>query len=217
MSDKFTALTPDLYRYLVRSGSRQDEVLARLAEETAALPMGLMQVAPEEGALLTLLVKTLRAKNAVEVGTFTGYSSLCIARGLPPDGRLLALDVSEEWTATARRYWKEAGVAGKIDLKLAPALETLRSLPEEERFEFAFIDADKVNYVTYYEEILKRLRRGGLIVVDNVLWGGSVIDQEDRKDSTLAIRDFNARITDDRRVDLVMLPVSDGITIARKR
>ena len=217
MSDKFTALTPDLYRYLVRSGSRQDEALARLAEETAALPMGLMQVAPEEGALLTLLVKTLRAKNAVEVGTFTGYSSLCIARGLPPDGRLLALDVSEEWTATARRYWKEAGVAGKIDLKLAPALETLRSLPEEERFEFAFIDADKVNYVAYYEEILKRLRRGGLIVVDNVLWGGSVIDQEDRKDSTLAIRDFNARITDDRRVDLVMLPVSDGITIARKR
>ena len=217
MSDKFTALTPDLYRYLVRCGARQDEVLARLAEETAALPMGLMQVAPEEGALLTLLVKTLRAKNAVEVGTFTGYSSLCIARGLPPDGRLLALDVSEEWTATARRYWKEAGVAGKIDLKLAPALETLRSLPEEERFEFAFIDADKVNYAAYYEEILKRLRRGGLVVVDNVLWGGSVIDQEDRKDSTLAIRDFNARIADDRRVDLVMLPVSDGITIARKR
>ena len=217
MSDKFTALTPDLYRYLVRSGSRQDEVLARLAKETAALPMGLMQVAPEEGALLTLLVKTLRAKNAVEVGTFTGYSSLCIARGLPPDGRLLALDVSEEWTATARRYWKEAGVAGKIDLKLAPALETLRSLPEEERFEFAFIDADKVNYVAYYEEILKRLRQGGLVVVDNVLWGGSVIDQEDRKDSTLAIRDFNTRIADDRRVDLVMLPVSDGITIARKR
>jgi caffeoyl-CoA O-methyltransferase len=218
MTEKFTAMTPALHRYLVEHGARQDEVLRRLAAETAALGrISLMQIAPEQGALLTLLVRSIGGHRAIEVGTFTGYSSISIARGLPPDGTLLSCDVNEEWTAIARRYFREAGVDNKIELRLAPALDTLRALPEVEDLDFGFIDADKTSYGDYYEEILRRLRRGGLLVIDNVLWGGSVIDPTNQSEDTRAIRALNDHIADDRRVDIAMIPVSDGITIVRKR
>lgn len=218
MPDKFTRMTPELYRYVVSHGARQDEVLRQLAEETEALgPVAGMQISPEEGALLTLLAKSIGAREALDVGTFTGYSAISIARGLPPDGRLLTCDVSEEWTAIARRYFVRAGLEGRIELRLAPALETIRALPVEERFHFAFVDADKPSYAETYEEILKRLRRGGLVVIDNVLWGGRVADERADSESTRAIRALNDRLRDDRRIDLVMLPVADGIAIARKR
>ena len=218
MPDKFTRMTPELHRYLIGHGARQDDLLRQLAEETEALgPVAAMQISPEEGALLTLLAKSIGAREAIEVGTFTGYSTISIARGLPPDGRLLTCDVSEEWTAIARRYFTRAGLETRIELRLAPALDTIRALPDEERFHFAFIDADKSSYADYFEEILKRLRRGGLLVIDNVLWGGRVADRTADSESTRAIRALNDRLRDDRRVDLVMLPVADGITIARKR
>jgi caffeoyl-CoA O-methyltransferase len=218
MPEKFTAMTPELHRYVVRYGARQDDLLERLAGETAGLgEVSRMEIAPEEGALLTLLAKSIGARHAIEVGTFTGYSSIAIARGLRTDGRLLTCDVNEEWTAIARRYWREAGLEGRIDLRLGPAVDTIRSLPEDEAFDFAFIDADKESYATYYEEILKRLRRGGLLVVDNVLWGGSVANPEKQGTSVRAIRALNEKIAEDRRVDVAMLPVSDGVTIVRKR
>jgi caffeoyl-CoA O-methyltransferase len=177
----------------------------------------MMQVAPEQGAFMTLLVRATGARRAIEVGTFTGYSALCIARGLPDDGQLLACDVSEEWTSIGRRYWERAGVAKKIDLRIGPALDTLRALPQEPRFDLAFIDADKTSYPAYYEEILLRLRQGGLILVDNVLWMGRVVDASADDENTRAIRAFNDRVAADRRVDCVMLAVSDGLTLLRKR
>jgi caffeoyl-CoA O-methyltransferase len=176
-----------------------------------------MQISPEQGAFMTVLTRLLGARTAIEVGTFTGYSALCVARGLPDDGRLLCLDVSEEWTAIARRAWERAGVASKIELRLGPAVDTLRSLPEQEAFDIAFIDADKGNYPTYYEEVLKRLRPNGAVLVDNVLWGGAVIDKAANDDNTKAIRAFNDMVAADDRVDTVMLPLGDGVTIARKR
>lgn len=218
MPDKFTTMTPELHRYVVGFGSRQDDLLRRLAEETAALgPVSRMQISPEEGALLTLLAKSIRARDAIEVGTFTGYSSISIARGLRPDGTLLTCDVSEEWTAIARRYFEEAGLTGRIELRLGPALDTIRALPREESFDLAFVDADKSSYTDYYEEILARLRRGGLLVVDNVLWGGRVLDEGADSEATRAIRALNERLRDDRRIDLVMLPVADGVSLCRKR
>jgi caffeoyl-CoA O-methyltransferase len=218
MQTKFTALTPPLYDYLLAHNPPPDDVLRDLAEETAALgPVSLMQVAVEQGALLTLLARLLGARRAIEVGTFTGYSALCIARGLPDDGQLLACDVSEEWTSIGRRYWERAGVAKKIDLRIGPALDTLRALPQEPRFDLAFIDADKTSYPAYYEEILLRLRQGGLILVDNVLWMGRVVDASADDENTRAIRAFNDRVAADRRVDCVMLAVSDGLTLLRKR
>jgi caffeoyl-CoA O-methyltransferase len=211
-------LTPEIHRYLVERGTPPDDVLRDLAEETARLgPISMMQVAPEQGALMTLLTRAIGAKRVVEVGTFTGYSALCIARGLPDDGWLLACDVSEEWTAIARRYWERAGVAKRIELRLGPAIETLRALPLEPRFDMGFIDADKPSYPTYYEEILRRLRPGGLVLVDNVLWFGRVVDPEAQDPQTRAIRAFNDAVAADPRVDCVMLPVSDGLTILRKR
>ena len=218
MPDKFTALTQDLYQYLVAHRSERDPVLAALAKETEALgPISLMQVAPEQGAFMTLLARSIGARAAVEVGTFTGYSALCVARGLSADGRLLCCDVSEEWTAIGRRYWEKAGVAHKIDLRLGPALDTLRALPADTRFDIGFVAADKPNYRNYYEEILKRLRPNGLILFDNVLWMGQVLDAASSEESTQAIRALNDFIATDARVEAVMLSVSDGLTIVRKR
>jgi caffeoyl-CoA O-methyltransferase len=218
MPDKFTALSGELYQYLVAHRSERDPVLAELAKETEALgALSLMQIAPEQGAFMTLLARAIGARSAVEVGTFTGYSALSVARGLPDDGRLLCCDVSEEWTRIARRYWQKAGVAHKIELRLGPALETLRGLPATTQFDMAFIDADKPNYRHYYEEILKRLRPNGLILFDNVLWMGQVLDTSTNDASTRAIQELNDFLSTDRRVDAVMLPVADGLTIVRKR
>lgn len=211
-------LTPEIHSYLVAHGTPPDDVQRALIEETAALgPIAEMQIAPEQGAFLTVLTRLAGARRAVEVGTFTGYSSLCIARGLPDGGRLLCCDVSEEWTAIARRAWERAGVADRIELRLGPALETLRALPDEQVFDLAFIDADKVNYAGYYEEVLRRLRPNGVILVDNVLWSGAVIDPQRDDADTNAIRAFNDMVAADDRVDTVMLPVADGLTLLRRR
>jgi caffeoyl-CoA O-methyltransferase len=211
-------LSVEIHEYLVSHGTPPDSVLSDLIDETRALGgISLMQVAPEQGALLTLLARAIGARNAVEVGTFTGYSAVCLARGLPEDGSLLCCDVSEDWTDVARRYFERDGVAKKIDLRIAPATETLRALPEEPLFDLAFIDADKPSYPVYYEEILKRLRPGGLILVDNVLWMGRVADPTQDDDQTRAIRAFNDAVAADPRVDCVMIPVSDGLTLLRKR
>ncbi|MBW2282898.1 MAG: class I SAM-dependent methyltransferase [Deltaproteobacteria bacterium] len=216
---KATGLDPQLHEYLVEHRSPDDAVLEALRDETreaTGLRAG-MQVAPEQGTFLRILVAAIGAKRAVEVGTFTGYSSLSIARGLPEDGSLLCCDVSEEWTSIARRYWEKAGVSDRIELRLGPAADTLRGLPEEESFDFAFIDADKTGYRTYYEEILKRLRPGGLIALDNVLWHGAIVNPDADDADTLALREINDHVASDDRVDSVMLALSDGLTIARKR
>lgn len=215
---KFTALTPDLYEYLANHRSDRDPLLTELAEETRLLgPISMMQVAPDQGALLTLLVRLSGAQRALEVGTFTGYSALSIARGLPPGGRLLCCDVSDEWTSVARRYLDRAGFADRVEIRIAPALETLASLDRSETFDFAFVDADKESYSNYFAAILPRLRPNGLVLFDNVLWGGRVIDVDDARAGTRAIRALNDQVRDDPRVESVMLAVSDGLTIARKR
>jgi caffeoyl-CoA O-methyltransferase len=174
-----------------------------------------MQVAPEQGAFMTMLVQLIGARKVVEVGTFTGYSSLALARGMGPDGRLLCLDVSEEWTAIARAHWERAGVADRIELRIGPALDTLRDLPPV-LFDLAFIDADKTNYGAYYDELLPRIRPGGLLLVDNTLWNGAVLDEKDDSDDTVAIRAVNERIAADPRVRVVLLPIGDGLTIAQR-
>lgn len=214
---KSVAVTPELHDYLVAHGAPPDDVQRALIVETAELgPVSGMQIAPEQGAFMTMLVRMLDARFAVEVGTFTGYSSLCIARGLAPGGRLVCCDVSEEWTAIARRYWKQAGVDDRIELRLAPALETLASLPRDTAVDFAFIDADKRGYLDYYEALLERLRPGGVIAVDNVLWSGAVVDPQRGDDDTNAIRAFNDHVAADERVERVMLPIADGLTLLRK-
>jgi caffeoyl-CoA O-methyltransferase len=216
--DKFIKMTPELYDYVVGHGNNSDPVRRELSEETAKLgPISRMEIAVEQGTFMGILAAAIGAKSAVEVGTFTGYSALCVARALPSNGQLLCCDVSEEWTAIARRYWEKAGVAHKITLKIGPALETLRALPESNCFDIGFIDADKGNYRHYYEEILKRMRENGLILLDNVLWGGGVLNQNDTSEDTRAIRELNDFITGDGRVEAVMLPIADGLTIARKR
>jgi caffeoyl-CoA O-methyltransferase len=220
MSDapKSFQLSPEIHAYLIRHGTPPDAIQRELREETQRLGgISIMQIAPEQGTFMTMLARAIGAKRAVEVGTFTGYSSLCIARGLPDDGKLLCCDVSEEWTAVGRRFWEKAGVAHKIELKIGPAVETLRALPEQELFDLGFIDADKPAYPAYYEEILKRLRPNGLILVDNVLWMGNVVNADAVDPHTLAIRAFNERVAADARVDCVMLAVSDGLSILRKR
>ena len=219
MSNITFGLSDDVRRYLLGVSVHEPEILARLREETVRLPMGMMQITPEQGQLMALLVRLLQARRCLEVGTFTGYSALWVALALPADGRLTACDVSAEWTAIARRYWEEAGVAGKIDLRLAPALETLDSLisqGESGRFDFAFIDADKGNYWKYYERTLRLLRPGGLIAIDNTLWSGRPADLDDRDATTSVIRDFNARLYQDRRVHISMLPIGDGVTLVWK-
>jgi caffeoyl-CoA O-methyltransferase len=218
MEPKSFFLSPEIHTYLVAHGTPPDAVLEDLARETKQVgPLAMMQVAPEQGALLTMLTKLTGARRAIEVGTFTGYSSLCIARGLPSDGKLLCCDVSEEWTAIARRAWAKAGVADRIELRIAPAAETLRALPDRAEWDLAFIDADKGGYATYYAEILKRLRPGGLILADNVLWSGRVVDPAADDENTRAIRAFNDLVAKDDRVERVMLPVADGLTLIRKR
>lgn len=212
-------MSPELHSYLIDHGTPPDEILAGLAAETRERigPMSIMQIAPEQGAFMQMLAELIGAKNAVEIGTFTGYSALCIARGLPEDGKLLCCDTSEEWTSVGIPFWERAGVRKKIELRIDPAIETLRGLPEAEQFDIAFIDADKPSYRDYFEALLPRLRRGGVILVDNVLWGGNVVDPDASDDNTLAIRAFNDHVRSDPRVDCVMLAISDGLTLLRKR
>ncbi|MEY9213138.1 class I SAM-dependent methyltransferase [Thermobifida halotolerans] len=212
-------LSPELHAYVVAHSTPVDEVLADLAAETERLfpERTGMQIGPEQGLFLTLLARLTGARHAVEVGTFTGYSSICTARGLPADGTLLACDISEEWTAVARRYWKRAGVADRIELRLGPAIDTLRALPAEPRFDLAFIDADKESYVDYWEELVPRVRPGGVLLVDNVFSHGRVLDPAQTSPGVQGIRDFNARARADDRVELVMLPIGDGLTLARRR
>ena len=218
MDAKYTGMTPDLYRYLVEHGTPRDAILHELSEETAKLgPIGMMEIAPEQGAFMTMLVRAIGARSAIEVGTFTGYSAVCIARGLAPGGKLLCCDISEEWPKVARKYFERAGLSDRIELRIAPAIETLRALPAGETVDFAFIDADKSGYRAYYEEILKRLRPNGLILFDNVLWQGQVVDPNADSDDTKAIRALNDFLARDARVQTVMLSVSDGLTLVRKR
>jgi predicted O-methyltransferase YrrM len=209
-------VSPDISDYLLAHCTPADAVLRELAAETrAAFPDAAgMQISQDEGELLTMLVRLVGATSAVEVGVFTGYSALCIARGLPENGRLLACDVSEEWTGVARRYWERAGVDDRIDLRIAPAIETLRALPAEPTIDFAFIDADKTGYRAYYQELVPRVRAGGLLVLDNVLRGGRVLDGTHEAD--IAIREINDVVVADDRVESVMLPVRDGVTLIRK-
>ena len=211
-------LTKPVHDYLVAHAPPLDDVQRDLIAETEALGgISMMQIAPEQGAFMTLLTRLIGARHAIEVGTFTGYSSLSIARGLPDDGTLFCCDVNEEWTAIARKYWERAGVDDKIDLRLAPAIETLRSLPAGERFDLAFIDADKPNYPHYYEEVLARLRPNGVILVDNTLWAGAVADANASDDNTKAIRAFNDAVAADERVEGVILTLGDGLSLLRKR
>jgi predicted O-methyltransferase YrrM len=220
MSNVSMGLPPDLHAYLVRHGVREPEILKHLRDETALLPQHNMQIAPEQGALLALLVELVGAKRCIEIGTFTGYSSTVVALAMPPDGTIVCCDISEEWTAVARRYWAEAGVADRVDLRLAPALETLDKLiagGAEGTFDFAFIDARKSEYPEYHERIVRLLRSGGLAAYDNVLWGGSVVDESKQDEETLGVRRLNERLAADERVTISMLPVADGVTLARKR
>ena len=218
IAPKSFLLTSALADYLVGHGSPPDAVQRALIDETRALgPVAGMQVAPEQGAFLTLLTRLIGARSTVEVGTFTGYSSLCIARGLPSDGRLLCCDVSEEWTAIARRAWEQAGVADRIELRIGPGADTLRSLPKDETIDLAFVDADKPGYPVYYEELLARLRPNGVILVDNVLWGGRVTQPDADDDNSRAIKAFNDMVAADDRVETVMLPIADGLTLCRKK
>lgn len=219
MSTRTLAMTDDLYRYLVEVSVRETPVQRRLREETSKLKEAGLQISPEQGQLMALLVSLMGARRTLEVGVFTGYSALCVAAALPEDGRVIACDVSEEWTSVARRYWREAGVEEKIDLRLKPAVETLASLieaGEKERFDFAFIDADKENYARYFEQCLELIRPGGLIAVDNTLWSGNVIDSTDQSNNTKSIRAFNESLRDDSRIILSLVPIGDGLTLAMK-
>jgi caffeoyl-CoA O-methyltransferase len=219
VSLKSFGLSEELHSYLVAHGSTPDEVVAALIEETqAALPdRAQMQVAPEQAAFLTWFVATIGARHAVEVGTFTGLSALSIARGLGPEGRLVCFDISEEYTAVARRYWARAGVADRIELRLGPAAQTLASLPAEAHLDFAFIDADKTGYPDYWTALVPRMRPGGVIAVDNVLRHGRIIDPEPDDRDTTAMVAFNDMVLADGRVEAVMLPLADGVTLARRR
>lgn len=212
-------VTAELVDYAVAHGSFPvDDVLADLRTETAALGRAAgMQIGPDQGQLLTFLARLVGARRAVEVGTFTGYSSLCIARGLAADGRLLCCDVSEEWTAVGRRAWARAGMADRIELRIAPAVETLRALPADEPIDLAFIDADKGGYLDYWHELVPRVRPGGLLLADNVLWSGRIDDPAVTDPDTVALRAFNDAVAADERVDVVVLPAFDGLTLARKR
>jgi caffeoyl-CoA O-methyltransferase len=218
MSPKSFVLTEELHRYIVDHSSQLGDVRIRLIEETAGLgPISMMQVAPEQSVLITLLARMLGTRQAVEVGTFTGLSALSIALGLADGGKLLCCDVSEEWTAIARRYWKEAGVDDRIELRIGPAIDTLRALPASASIDLAFIDADKTGYIGYWEELVPRVRRGGILLVDNVLQQGRVTDPASDDESVVAIRAFNDHAVSDGRVEVVVLPVSDGLTLAVKQ
>ncbi|HTS94364.1 MAG TPA: class I SAM-dependent methyltransferase [Stellaceae bacterium] len=213
-------IADDIDSYVTQTLGKETPIQRRLRAETMKLPMGLMQIGADQGAFLALLVRLIGAKRCLEIGTFTGYSALTVASALPPDGKLIACDVSEEWTGIGRRYWREAGLESRIDLRIAPAAETLRGLlaaGDAGRFDFAFIDADKSNYDTYYELCLQLLRPNGLIAIDNVLWSGAVFDDRKQDADTVALRAINLKIRDDARVESVLLTIGDGLTIARKR
>ncbi|HEX9771908.1 MAG TPA: class I SAM-dependent methyltransferase [Steroidobacteraceae bacterium] len=220
MSNRTISLTDSLYDYLLSVSLREPEVLRELRTETATDPEVQMQIAPEQGQFMALLVRLIGARRCLELGVFTGYSSLATALALPADGRIVACDVSERWTAIARRYWQRAGVDHKIDLRLAPALVTLDALLAADgagTFDFAFIDADKENYVAYYERVYALLRTGGLIAIDNTLWSGRVADPGERDPETSALRRLNEQLLHDRRIDLSLLPIADGLSLVRKR
>lgn len=220
MSKQTIGLDSQLYNYLLSVSLREPEILQKLRYETANHPRGNMQISPEQGQFMRLLIQLLGAKKTLEVGVFTGYSALSVALALPADGKVIACDVSEEYTAIARRYWQQAGVADKIDLRLAPALETLDHLlttGQAGTFDFAFIDADKENYDGYYERCLQLIRPGGLIAIDNVLWSGDVVNPQIQDESTKAIRAINQKLRDDERVTLSLVPIADGLTLALKR
>jgi len=212
-------ISNEVHQYLVDHGTPPDEIARGLIDETREKLGGqaIMQIAPEQGAFMQMLAQLMGARRAIEVGTFTGYSALCTARGLPEDGELLCCDVSEEWTSVGRPFWEKAGVAHKIDLRIGPALETLRALPLERSFDLAFIDADKGGYLDYFEELVQRIRPGGVILCDNVLWFGTVANPEVQDEQTNAIRAFNDAVAADERVDTVMLAIGDGLTFARVR
>jgi caffeoyl-CoA O-methyltransferase len=217
MRSKYIELTPERYEYILARGARQDELLAEVERETEALGgIAMMQIGPDEGALLALLARTVDARFAVEVGTFTGYSAIAVGRALPEGGRLLCCEISEDWAATAQRNLERAGLTDRVEIRVAPAIETLRSLSGDPPVDFAFVDADKTGYPAYYEELLRLMRPGALMVLDNVLLGGRVLDPGE--DETAQVMDeLNERIAADDRVDCVMLGVADGITILRKR
>lgn len=220
MSRQTLNLTPEIYNYLLSVSLRESEILRQLREETANHPLARMQIAPEQGQFMALLLKLIGAKKVLEIGVFTGYSSTVMALALPDEGRITACDVSEEFTKIAVEYWQKAKVAEKINLHLAPASETLDNLiaqGESETFDFAFIDADKNNYGNYYEKCLILLRQGGLIAVDNVLWNGKVADLKDQDKLTKAIRNFNQKLAEDDRIDLSLITIGDGLTLARKK
>lgn len=220
MTRRTNPLSGDLYQYMLDVSLREHDVLLRLREETSGMERSNMQIGPDQGQLMGLLVELVGAKSVLEIGTFTGYSALAMALALPPGGRLIACDVSEEWTSVGRRYWEEAGVGDRIDLRLGPAADTLRALLAEGgagSFDFAFIDADKGGYETYYELTLQLLRPGGLAAIDNTLWEGKVADPAVDDADTVAIRAFNLKLKEDERVTLSLVPIGDGLTLARKR
>jgi caffeoyl-CoA O-methyltransferase len=212
--------TEKLYQYILDHSVREPAVLRELHDETMPMKHGGMQIGADQGQLMGLLAKLVGAKRCIEIGVFTGYSSISVALALPPDGRIIACDVSEEWTSVARRYWKKAGVDSKIELRLGPAVETLDAMlakGEAGTYDFAFIDADKGNYLNYYERCIKLVRPGGLMLFDNTLWSGEVANPENQKEDTVALRKLNDALHHDERIDLALLPVGDGVTLARKR
>ncbi len=220
MSAKTFQLDERLHDYLLSVSLRDTDLKRELREQTAQMPQASMQTSAEQGALMELLVKLIGAKRTLEVGTFTGYSALCVASALPDDGELVACDISEEWVGIGRKFWQRAGVADKIRVHIQPALRTLDELladGQASSFDFAYIDADKENYVGYYDKCLELLRPGGLIAVDNTIWSGRVADPSDQEESTRAIRQFNEHVYGDERVDVSLVPIGDGLTLARKR
>ncbi len=217
MREKYPQWTPELYEYLVDRGARQDMVLAELERETAAMgAIAAMQVAPDQGAFMTLLARAIGARRALEVGTFTGYSAICIARALPEDGELVCCELDPGYAEAARGWLERAGVGGRVEIRVGPAIETLEALPEPDAFDLAFVDADKAEYPAYYEAILPHLRQGGLLLLDNVLMGGRMLDSEPDENARI-VDALNARISDDERVDIAMLGIADGLTVVRRR
>ena len=220
MSNRTTAVTESLHEYLLQVSLREPDVLARLRAETARLPEARMQIAPEQGQFMALLLQIMGARRVIEVGTFTGYSALAMALALPPDGRLIACDISHEWVDMGRRFWREAGVDDRIETRIGPALDSLQALrgeAEAGHWDFLFVDADKTAYIDYYEASLELLRPGGVVAVDNTLWHGAVADPRDQDEDTEAIRVFNRHVHADERVDLSLVPIGDGLSLARKR
>lgn len=220
MESKFTTMDEQLYNYLLSVSLKEPDVLTRLREETARDPMAILQIPPDQGQLMALLVKLMGAKRILEIGTYMGFSALSMALALPDNGYLLTCDINQDWTDVARRYWEKAGVADRIELRIAPALETMNALlaeGQEQSFDLIFIDADKPNYCAYYEAGLRLLRCGGLVILDNVLWKGRVADEREQDPDTVALRAINTLIYQDQRVDASIIPIGDGMTIARKR